>query len=94
VFVELFANLGMHGYICEREPASLPALETFFEVIWRTSPTRWPITDLHRMHEAATAADADGTNGTRRRSRAGPALLNADRTSPRTSRPATGAPRS
>jgi hypothetical protein len=37
-------------------------LETVFDVIWHTSTARWPITDLHRMHESATAADADGTN--------------------------------
>ncbi|WP_433297432.1 hypothetical protein ACQPZQ_18600 [Pseudonocardia sp. CA-142604] len=61
-FVELFANVGLHGYICECEPESLPTLETVFEVIWHTSPARWPITDLHRMHESATEADADGTN--------------------------------
>jgi hypothetical protein len=61
-FVELFANVGLHGYICECEPEALPTLETVFDVIWHTPPARWPITDLHRMHESATAADADGTN--------------------------------
>jgi hypothetical protein len=61
-FVELFANLGLHGYISEREPEALPVLETIFEVIWRTSPARWPITGLSRMHETATAQHSDGTN--------------------------------
>jgi hypothetical protein len=61
-FVELFANLGLHGYICEREPDHIPELEAFFEVVWETAPTRWPITELHRMHESATAADAETTN--------------------------------
>lgn len=61
-FVELFANVGLHGYICECEPEALPTLETVFDVIWHTPPARWPITDLHRMHESATAGDADGTN--------------------------------
>lgn len=53
--------MGLHGYICECEPESLPTLETVFDVIWHTSPARWPITDLHRTHESATEAD-DGTN--------------------------------
>ncbi|GAA1324023.1 hypothetical protein [Pseudonocardia xinjiangensis] len=61
-FVELFANLGLHGYVSEREPGALPVLETIFEVIWHTSPHRWPITGLPRMHEASTAQHSDGTN--------------------------------
>jgi hypothetical protein len=61
-FVELFANVGLHGYIAEREPDALPALETIFDVVWHTSPARWPITELSRMHEAATAENSDGTN--------------------------------
>lgn len=61
-FNELFANLGLQGYITQREPESLLALETVFEVIGTTSPLRWRFRRLSEMHEAATAPGMDGTN--------------------------------
>jgi hypothetical protein len=59
---ELFANLGMQGYISQREPESLLALETVFEVIGAVSPDRWRFRRLSEMYESATAPGMDGTN--------------------------------
>jgi hypothetical protein len=59
---ELFANLGMHGYIADREPESLPVMETVFEVVGGTDPARWPMRRLQDMYDAIAAPDMDGTN--------------------------------
>lgn len=61
-FTELFANLGLHGYVVEREPESLPVLEAVFEVIGGTAPARWPFHRLDEMHESVASPDMDGTN--------------------------------
>jgi hypothetical protein len=59
---ELFANLGMQGYIAEREPESLAAMETVFEVIGQTSPARWTFHRLDEMYNSTSDPGMDGTN--------------------------------
>ncbi|MCZ4602375.1 hypothetical protein O3S80_01005 [Streptomyces sp. Lzd4kr] len=59
---ELFANIGLHGYIVEREPESQRALEAVFQVVGGTTPTKWPYHRLHDMYESVAAPGADGIN--------------------------------
>jgi hypothetical protein len=59
---ELFANIGMQGYIAEREPESLPRLETAFEVLGGTAPSRFPFRRLSEMHSSVATPGTDGTN--------------------------------
>jgi hypothetical protein len=61
-FTELFANLGLHGYICEREPDQLHNLETLFTVIGGLPRQRWPVHRLGQMYDALKAPGGDGTN--------------------------------
>jgi hypothetical protein len=61
-FTELFANLGLHGYIVECEPEAQLILETLFEVIGSTAPAQWPLHQLDEMYESFTAPGQDGTN--------------------------------
>lgn len=63
-FCELFANLGLQGYIATESPAELPALETLYEVISGTEPPRWRFTRLSEMYDAMTASDIDIDNYT------------------------------
>ncbi|MEU4339616.1 hypothetical protein AB0F59_34110 [Micromonospora lupini] len=57
---ELAANLGLHGYVTDVEPAKKPHLETVFEATWATaSHSHWPVRDLSRM---ADSLDGDGSN--------------------------------
>ena len=59
---ELFANVGLQGYVVEREPESRAALETIFEVVGRTSPAQWEFHRLHEMYDSITRPGADGVN--------------------------------
>ncbi len=59
---ELFANLGMQGYVAEREPESLPALETAYEVIGEMASSRFTFRRLREMHESVTTPGMDGVN--------------------------------
>jgi hypothetical protein len=61
-FVELFANLGLQGYVSDCEPGELRRLETLFEVIGGTPATMWPINALNAMYDSLTAPGADGSN--------------------------------
>jgi hypothetical protein len=61
-FVELFANVGLHGYVSDCEPAESPRLETLFEVIGSTPSSGWPISALSEMYQALTSPDDDGSN--------------------------------
>jgi hypothetical protein len=61
-FAELFANLGLHGYVVEREPESLPVLETIFEVIGGITSTRWSFRRLNEMYDSVATPGMDGTN--------------------------------
>jgi hypothetical protein len=61
-FTELFANLGLQGYVEENEPDQLPLLETLYQVTGTTDSPHWPVTGLSGMYEAVAAPDADGTN--------------------------------
>lgn len=49
---ELFANVGMHGYIAELEPQELPALETVCQLTWQAPVARWPVRELNRMEQS------------------------------------------
>ena len=46
---ELFANIGLHGYVTENEPDQLPMLQTVCRLTRDAPATRWPVTDLNRM---------------------------------------------
>lgn len=59
---ELFANIGLQGFVAEREPAALTALETAFSVIGGIAPRRWAFQRLDEMHDSAAAPGMDGTN--------------------------------
>jgi hypothetical protein len=61
-FVELFANLGLHGYVHECEPEKVPALETLFTCAWSTPVDLWPVREFPSMLEAMTSPGMDGTN--------------------------------
>jgi hypothetical protein len=56
---ELAANLGLHGYVSEVEPAELTRLQTIFEVTWHAPSSHWPVRELHRM---ADSLEGDGSN--------------------------------
>src|SRR5262249_37631048 len=60
-FRELFANVGLHGYVAEREPECLPVLETLFEVVGGMPPGRGP---LRRLGEVAQGLAGPGPDGT------------------------------
>jgi len=49
---ELFANIGMHGYITEVEPDQLPALETICQLTTEAPSARWAVRELNRMEES------------------------------------------
>jgi len=53
---ELFANIGLHGYITENEPEQFAAMQTVCRLADEAPAARWPVTDLNRME----AALADG----------------------------------
>jgi hypothetical protein len=46
---ELFANIGLHGYVAEREPEQLPVLQTVCRLTWDASPARWSVRELNRI---------------------------------------------
>jgi hypothetical protein len=52
---ELFANIGMHGYIASNEPAQLPALETICQLTREAPADRWSVRDLDRMEQSLAA---------------------------------------
>jgi len=57
---ELAANLGLHGYVTELEPAESARLETILEVTWSSVPnSHWPVRDLLRMEDSLAG---DGSN--------------------------------
>ncbi|MFD5574064.1 hypothetical protein [Streptomyces cadmiisoli] len=47
---ELFANLGMLGYITEVESDHITALDAFVEATWSSS-VKWPVQELERIRE-------------------------------------------
>jgi hypothetical protein len=61
-FVELFANLGLHGYVLENEPDQQEVLEALFEVIGSTPARLWRWTGLTQMYDSLASADDDGAN--------------------------------
>jgi hypothetical protein len=48
---ELFANIGLHGYIADIEPDQLPALETICQLTWHGPAAPWRVRDLDRMED-------------------------------------------
>jgi hypothetical protein len=61
-FVELFANLGLQGYVSDCEPHESSRLETLFDVIGSTPAAMWPINALSAMYDTLTTPGADGSN--------------------------------
>jgi hypothetical protein len=61
-FVELFANVGLHGYISECEPDEMQRLTTLFEVVGETPASAWPISALSEMYDTIASSRADGAN--------------------------------
>jgi hypothetical protein len=59
---ELFANLGLQGYIQTNSPEELPALETLYEAISRTEPPPWRYTRLGDMYDAMMTPGIDIDN--------------------------------
>jgi hypothetical protein len=51
---ELFANIGLHGYVAENEPDQLAVLQTICRLTWDAPAARWPVRDLGRI-EASLA---------------------------------------
>jgi hypothetical protein len=51
---ELFANIGLYGYVADDEPDQLPVLQTICRLTWDAPAARWPVTDLNRI-EASLA---------------------------------------
>ncbi|MEV6994395.1 hypothetical protein AB0N87_35280 [Streptomyces sp. NPDC093228] len=56
---ELAANLGLHGYVQQVEPAAAETLETVFEVTWAAPQEHWPMRDLSAMEKSL---EGDGAN--------------------------------
>jgi hypothetical protein len=48
---ELFANIGLYGYVAENEPDQLPVLETICELSALAGPELWEVRELDRMEE-------------------------------------------
>ncbi len=46
---ELFANIGLYGYVAEIEPDQLPVLETICELSAAAGSQLWPVRALNRM---------------------------------------------
>lgn len=61
-FVELFANVGLQGYVQECEPDRLRRLETLFQAIGATQEDFWPMNSLTQMYSALKFADTNGFN--------------------------------
>ena len=51
---ELFANIGLYGYVAEREPDQLAVLETICELSVAAGPELWPVRALNRMGDGLT----------------------------------------
>ncbi len=52
---ELFANIGLYGYVTEVEPAKLPLVEAISHASYSAGPQPWTVQDLNHM--AASLAE-------------------------------------
>lgn len=50
--MELFANIGMHGYLAEHEPERLTLLSTMAAATRAAGPDPWPLQDLAAMGQS------------------------------------------
>jgi hypothetical protein len=50
--MELFANIGMWGYVAEREPEQLALLSTMVDAAREVDPATWPMSDLSQMGQS------------------------------------------
>jgi len=57
--MELFANLGLQGYVLDVEPDQQKSLETLFEVVWDHAALPHK---LHALHDMAAAMMSDALN--------------------------------
>jgi len=57
--MELFANLGLQGYVSDVEPDQQQSLETLFEVVWDHAALPHK---LHGLHDMAAAMMSDALN--------------------------------
>lgn len=57
--MELFANIGMHGYVATHEAEHLPLLTTLTAAAQAAGPTPWPIRQLAAMGQSMQAGVAN-----------------------------------
>jgi hypothetical protein len=54
--MELFANIGMHGYLAVQEPGLLTLLSTMARATRAAGPDPWPMTNLDAMGQSMQAS--------------------------------------